>query len=108
VTLALLVAPAALAAQARINQSAAFRKEPGGTVLGTLNAGTAVTVGKAQGDWTSVTIDGWVYTPSTGASARDGFEVAITARSSAGSRTAPSSTGSGPRASGPTSGGAAG
>jgi hypothetical protein len=87
--LALVVAPAVLAAQARINQSAAFRKEPGGTVLGTLNAGTTVTVSKVQGDWTSVTIDGWVYTPSTGASTRDGFEVAVTAPNGENLRGAP-------------------
>lgn len=86
------MAPAALAAQARINQSAAFRKEPGGTVLGTLNAGTPVTVSKAQGDWTSVTIDGWVYTPSTGASTRDGFEVAITAPNGENLRVGPDGT----------------
>jgi hypothetical protein len=73
------VAPALLTAQTRVNQSAAFRKEPGGTVLGTISAGATVAAGKSQGDWTSVTLEGWVYTPSTGTSARDGFEVAITA-----------------------------
>jgi hypothetical protein len=81
--------PAALNAQARINQSATFRKEPGGTVLGTLSSGAAVAAGKAQGDWTSVTIDGWVYSPSTGASARDGFEVAITAANGENLRASP-------------------
>lgn len=90
--LALATGPAVLAAQARVNQSASFRKEPGGTVLATLNAGATVTAGKVQGDWTAVTIDGWVYTPSTGASARDGFEVAITAPNGENLRVGPDGT----------------
>jgi len=78
-----------LAGQARVSQSASFRKEPAGTVLGTLNAGATVSTGKVQGDWTAVTLDGWVYTPSTGPSARDGFEVAITAANGENLRAAP-------------------
>jgi len=58
-------------------------------VLGTLNAGATVSTGKVQGDWTAVTLDGWVYTPSTGPSARDGFEVAITAANGENLRVAP-------------------
>ena len=87
--LVLATLPALLAAQTRVNQSAALRKEPGGNVLGTISAGATATTGKTQGDWTAVTIEGWVYTPSTGQSTRDGFEVAITAASGENLRATP-------------------
>lgn len=61
-----------------MSQSTSFRKDPAGTVLATVNAGVTVTPGKTQGDWTAVTLEGWVYTASTGAVTRDGFDVSIT------------------------------
>lgn len=77
---ALLVAaaPSLLVGQSRVSQSTSFRKDPAGTVLATVNAGVTVTPGKTQGDWTAVTLEGWVYTASTGAVTRDGFDVSIT------------------------------
>ena len=77
---ALLVAaaPGLLVGQSRVSQSTSFRKDPAGTVLATVNAGVTVTPGKTQGDWTAVTLEGWVYTASTGAVSRDGFDVSIT------------------------------
>ena len=77
---ALLVAaaPSLLVGQSRVSQSTSFRKDPAGTVLATVNAGVTVTPGKTQGDWTAVTLEGWVYSASTGAAARDGFDVSIT------------------------------
>lgn len=77
---ALLVAaaPSLLVGQSRVSQSTSFRKDPAGTVLATVNAGVTVAPGKTQGDWTAVTLEGWVYTASTGAVTRDGFDVSIT------------------------------
>jgi len=77
--LGLALAPALLAAQSRVAASTPFRKDPGGTVLATLGAGARVTPGKTQGDWTAVTLDGWVFSRSTGPASRDGFDIAITA-----------------------------
>jgi hypothetical protein len=76
--LLVVAAPALLVGQSRVSQSTSFRKEPAGTVLATVNAGVTVTPGKTQGDWTAVTLEGWVYTASTGAVTRDGFDVSIT------------------------------
>jgi SH3-like domain-containing protein len=74
----LAAAPAFLVGQARVGQSTSFRKDPAGTVLATVNAGVTLTPGKTQGDWTAVTLEGWVYSASTGAVSRDGFDIAIT------------------------------
>lgn len=82
-------APTLLVGQSTLGQSTSFRKDPAGTVLATLNAGVTVTPGKAQGDWTAVTLEGWVYTASTSAAARDGFDIAITPASGENLRAAP-------------------
>jgi len=74
----LSILPAAASAQARVAQATSFRKDPAGTVLATLSVGLTLTPGKTQGDWTAVTLDGWVYSASTSATARDGFDIAIT------------------------------
>ncbi len=76
-TLCLAVVPTLLPAQSRVTQATSFRKDPAGTVLATLQAGEVVKTGKAQGDWTAVTLEGWVFTKSTSATSRDGFDVAI-------------------------------
>ena len=81
--------PALLPAQARISESTAFRKDPGGTVLGTINPGTVVTPGTAQGDWTAATLEGWIFTASTSATARDGFDVVVTAANGENLRSGP-------------------
>jgi len=61
-----------------VAQNTAFRKDPGGTVLATLQAGATVKTGAAQGDWTAVTLEGWVFTQSTGVTSRGGFDLVIT------------------------------
>lgn len=75
--LLLAVTPGLLGAQARVTQSTAFRKDPAGTVLATLPAGATVATGKTQGEWTAATLDGWVFTASTNATPRDGFDIVI-------------------------------
>jgi hypothetical protein len=72
-----------------VPQATPFRKDPGGTVLATLTAGITVTPGKTQGDWTAVTLEGWIFTRSTGATTRDGFDIAITAPNGENLRNAP-------------------
>jgi len=77
-TLCLAVVPTLLPAQSRVTQATSFRKDPAGTVLATLQAGETVKTGKAQGDWKAVTLEGWVFTGSTSATSRDGFDIVIT------------------------------
>ncbi len=87
--LCLAAAPTPLLAQSRVTQATSFRKDPAGTVLGTLSAGVTVKPGKPQGDWTAVTLEGWVYTKSTSATSRDGFDIAITPTDGENLRSAP-------------------
>lgn len=77
-TLCLAVVPTLLPAQSRVGQATSFRKDPAGTVLATLQAGERVKTGQVQGDWTAVTLEGWVFTKSTSATSRDGFDIVIT------------------------------
>ncbi|HEX5004510.1 MAG TPA: hypothetical protein VFV65_04300 [Gemmatimonadales bacterium] len=87
--LTLVGAAAALPAQSRIGQATSFRKDPSGVVLATLAAGAVVTRGTAQGQWTAVTLEGWVYTASTGSTSREGFDVVVTAADGENLRAAP-------------------
>lgn len=83
------MAPTFLAAQVRVAQSTPFRKDPGGAVLATIRAGASISPGKTQGDWTVATLEGWVFSRSIGATARDGFDLAITAASGENLRATP-------------------
>jgi len=87
--LLLAVAPTLLGGQARVAQSTSFRKDPSGTVLATLSTGVTVTPGRTQGDWTALTLEGWVYSASTNATARDGFDITITPANGENLRAAP-------------------
>jgi hypothetical protein len=78
-----------LSAQTRVTQATSFRKDPAGTVLATLQAGESVKAGQVQGDWTAVTLEGWVFTTSTSATSRDGFDIVVTPASGENLRSAP-------------------
>jgi len=91
VLLATLVAGAAQAvhAQTRVAQSTAFRKAPGGATLATLEAGASVTAGARQGDWTAITLEGWVFSRSLDATTREGFDLVVTPANGENMRAAP-------------------
>ncbi len=55
-----------------------LHREPEGTPLVSLPAGAPVETGEAKGDWREATIEGWIYTPSTAPTRRDGFDLVIT------------------------------
>jgi hypothetical protein len=55
-----------------------LHREPEGAPLVSLPAGTPVETGEAKGDWKQATVEGWVYTPSTAPTRRDGFDLVIT------------------------------
>jgi hypothetical protein len=80
VTLLLLLSATPLLAQHVIELSTAtrLRKEPDGIALVSLPAGTSVQARRARGAWHEVVIEGWIFTQSTAASRRDGFDLVVT------------------------------
>jgi hypothetical protein len=55
-----------------------LHREPEGTPLVSLTPGAPVETGKAKGDWREVTVEGWIFSPSTAPSRRDGFDLIVT------------------------------
>lgn len=52
-------------------------------------AGTPVEAGKTDGDWRKVTVEGWIYQPSTTPTKRDGFDLVVTSDEGENLRRAP-------------------
>jgi hypothetical protein len=78
--ISLLFAPAVLAQDlSEISTDTRLRKEPEGTPLVSLPAGAEVEAKGARGDWHEVVVEGWIFTNSTGATQRDGFDLVVTA-----------------------------
>jgi len=81
---ACLVACILLATTAAAQQEEALaaptdlHREPRGAPLVSLPAGTPVETGEIKGDWKEATVEGWVYTPSTAPTRRDGFDLVVT------------------------------
>ena len=48
-----------------------------------------VEAGKADGDWREVTVEGWIYQPSTSPTKRDGFDLVVTSDEGENLRRAP-------------------
>lgn len=91
--LALLSLPSApLAAQGadRIVADVDVHKEPGGTRLGRVVRGAAVTFGATRDGWREITILGWVPATALRNDARDGFDVAVALAAGVPLRTSPS------------------
>lgn len=79
VAAALAAPPAAAQTAARLTAETTFHKDPGGVHLVTLNRNTEVAVVRARGNWTEVTVEGWIWTRSLGGTTRDGFNLVVTA-----------------------------
>jgi hypothetical protein len=76
--LMLLAGPLAAQEERRLEAPANLHRDPAGTPLVSLPAGAAVEAGKADGDWREVTVEGWIYRPSTSPTKRDGFDLVVT------------------------------
>lgn len=87
---ACLATPLAAQGDDRTAAVAAFHKEPGGTVLGRLERGAAVTLGATRGTWREVTVQGWVPAAALRNDSRDGFDVAVALAAGTSLRTLPS------------------
>ena len=73
----LLAGPLAAQGERRLAESADLHRDPDGTPLVTLPAGAAVETGDSEGDWRQVTVEGWIYQPSTSPTERDGFDLIV-------------------------------
>lgn len=61
-------------------------------VLGTILPGTRVILGRRSGEWVEARLAGWIYTPSTTADRREGFDVSVSARPTENLRAEPNGT----------------
>lgn len=86
---AALVAPIAAQGPDRVVATAQFAKEPGGTVLGQLAKGAAVTFGARRDGWREVSLEGWVAAADLRDDGREGFDVSIAPGDGAEVRIAP-------------------
>ena len=86
----LLCAGPVLAQEARrLETSTDLHRDPDGAPLVSLPAGAPVEAGKADGDWRQVTVEGWIYRPSTSPTERDGFDLVVTSDEGENLRRAP-------------------
>jgi hypothetical protein len=65
--------------QSEISTDTRLRKEPDGTPLVSLPAGTEVEARDARGNWHEVEVEGWIFTSSTSPTDRDGFDLVVSA-----------------------------
>ena len=66
-----------------------LHKTPAGVTLARVEAAGPMAVGRTEGDWLQVTLDGWMSAGSLRAQARDGFDLAVIARAGESLRAAP-------------------
>lgn len=82
--------PAAVVqSRARLRAATPILAEPNGNQLGTLPAGFQVTPGRTSGAWREIPVQGWIWTASTGAATRPGFDLGVTADDGENVRTEP-------------------
>ena len=89
VALLLLAGPAWAQEERRLQAPTDLHRDPDGTPLVSLPAGAEVEAGKADGDWRQVTVEGWIYRPSTSPTKRDGFDLVVTSDEGENLRRAP-------------------
>jgi hypothetical protein len=89
VALLLLAGPALAQQERRLQAPTDLHRDPDGTPLVSLPAGAPVEAGKADGDWRQVTVEGWIYQPSTSPTRRDGFDLVVTSEEGENLRRAP-------------------
>jgi hypothetical protein len=89
VALLLLAGPVWAQEERRLQAPTDLHRDPDGTPLVSLPAGAEVEAGKADGDWRQVTVEGWIYEPSTSPTKRDGFDLVVTSDEGENLRRAP-------------------
>ena len=87
---ACIVVPLSAQASARVTtQGEWFYQTAAGRRLAQLEVGSVVQTGAIQGDWTNVTLDGWIIKTSLGPTAIPGFDVAVSRQPSENLRATP-------------------
>jgi len=80
VVIAAAAGPAPLRAQTRnrvTRDGEWLHQTANGKRLARLAQGALVDGGDVQGDWAAITVDGWIWTASVGATTRDSFDLAV-------------------------------
>ncbi len=85
----LLAGPLAAQEERRVQEPTDLHRAPDGTPLVSLPAGAPVEAGKADGEWRQVTVEGWIYRPSTSPTKREGFDLVVTSDEGENLRRAP-------------------
>jgi hypothetical protein len=85
----LLLSRADAQARRTVGTATTFHKDPNGVVLASLPSGASVPVDTAQGQWSGVTLDGWVPAASVTAAQREGFDLVVAPRNGQDLRRAP-------------------
>jgi hypothetical protein len=89
----LVVAPLAAQGTARVAADGEwFYQAAAGRRLAQLAEGAALEQGVTQGDWTQVTLDGWIFATSVGPSKVPGFDLTVTRAPTENLRAAPAGT----------------
>ena len=85
----LVAGPLAAQEERRLEAPADLHRDPAGTPLVSLPAGARVEAGKTDGDWHEVTVEGWIFRPSTSPTKCDGFDLVVTSQEGENLRRAP-------------------
>jgi hypothetical protein len=75
---ALAAGPVAAQDERRLSDSTDLHRDPAGTPLVSLPAGTPIETGAAKGDWREAAVEGWIFSPSTAPTRRDGYDLVVT------------------------------
>jgi hypothetical protein len=75
---ALAAGPVAAQDQRRLSDSTDLHRDPKGAPLVSLPAGAAIETGAAKGEWREAAVEGWIFSPSTAPTKRDGYDLVVT------------------------------
>lgn len=75
---ALAAGPLAAQEERRLDSPANLHREPDGTPLVSLPAGASIETGDAKGGWRQAAVEGWIFSPSTSPTRREGFDLVVT------------------------------
>jgi len=73
-----MAAPGDAQERFRVSSEASFRRSADGVVLGYLPRGAEITARRSSGNWIEFRLEGWIYTPSTSRTSREGFDLSVT------------------------------
>ena len=76
---ALTAGPLAAQEERRLSSPANLHRDPEGAPLVSLPAGTPIETGEVKGEWREAAVEGWIFSPSTAPTRRDGYDLVVTA-----------------------------